>query len=1103
MKVQGLNYHNIEDLSLQLPHDASLGIAGLSGSGKSSFCTVLSAESQRRIVTLLPKSEYQFLFGELSITNHGALEILEIPFIMFLRNLTANLNPRSTVGTHTGIFGAIRRSFAQKTGESSEFFSFNLPLNWCPKCKGRGTFRGVTCQNCVGSRYSSKILDYTIETGFGKKNICSIHDLPIEQISQIADDLELGQKERTIIRNMMAMKIGYLSSSRVVGTLSGGEFSRLVLSEFIAHSSSSVIAIDELSLGLDENSLQEVLANIRELGSTNQLWFIDHSRTVLNTTERKLFFGPGSGSEGGQIVDKETNPIEPHIPAKPEEAAHQWITLEGLFCRNVQIPRTKLPLNRLVVVTGESGCGKTTLMRDCIVTNPKVANDHGRIVFIGQAKYQSVTSRSTIATFLGVNDMLRSLPGGKSSRCSYCGGSGLQEELLECAFCKGTGYDPDFYHKKVNQSLTVKELLSHPIGEIIDKLPVDHAVTQRLIFLCRLGSGYLTLSRPIRTLSTGEFQCIHLSDESYGTDQDKPQILIFDEPSRGLSQNLLNNLVKALREQIEKRGSTVWMVEHNPYMLSNADYVIDFGERSLEPIRQLEVLTYHDWAEKKKSEKVASNPIAVQSSLKERSGLSVLSDEGDRSAFFTDGKERFYGGLLKKFSSTAGWIYGDIPTRDLEPTIAIDFENDHLFSHHTYVFEIADVANRIVGNSGFSHEELQFFDYSNKEMLCKYCKGTGEITAFEKEAVILNEGKSIWDGLLSVETMDHLKNYNFSKIRFLFREIKKTTKLDLAKAEADMNDEEKKALWYGVWDHSFLYSQKGSYYRWRGLTFLIQKYVRSSKSWLKDVLKKSSHTKTCPICNGDLLFHRRELFIKGRDIREWLRLPLSEIAQSFPDIPVIQRLATILPEGTCANDDVSLLQRDIQARLKLFEIVERSFFGFHFVFNNVLPYFTLEDDLLRKLSQNNEVTLCDDPEIAQTKDVIIAEFASFSHDGDALVWEVLGYKKVNTEIQRLKKNAPCPTCLGKGRFKVESPEDIVDAYYITCSHCSGEGISSDGLGQMIQGVLAKTWLFGRVSDLPEFEVLEGTYRSARIMAKLKELEKSTLKSLLAFLKSKK
>ncbi|MFL6560918.1 MAG: excinuclease ABC subunit UvrA, partial [Bacillus sp. (in: firmicutes)] len=150
MKINQLIANNINKLDADLPGDKSLGIAGLSGSGKTTFCQTIGEESKKRLVSLLPKADYQYLFPDIMETNFSAIKMEEMPLVLFLGRSSISSNPRSTIGTHTGVFTEIRVRIAEKYNLSPEVFSFNNELGWCPKCKGRGSNQNVQCTKCNG-----------------------------------------------------------------------------------------------------------------------------------------------------------------------------------------------------------------------------------------------------------------------------------------------------------------------------------------------------------------------------------------------------------------------------------------------------------------------------------------------------------------------------------------------------------------------------------------------------------------------------------------------------------------------------------------------------------------------------------------------------------------------------------------------------------------------------------------------------------------------------------------------------------------------------------------------------------------------------------------
>ena len=320
MIIKNLTLNNIHDLNQDVDISSSLSIAGLSGSGKTSFCSAISEESLRRVITLLPKSEYSFLFSDLLDKNYRYDSIANIPLTFFLGKPSVSSNPRSTVGTHTGIFSYIRKIFSDKYHIGKEFFSFNNSALWCPKCKGRGSTAGKECTHCHGSRYSPDVAKYPLnKNGI---SISEINQFNFFQLRDLQSHLDFPKQYRNLIETIINLKIGYLDLNRTVSTLSGGERLRLLLAEFLISCENCLLILDEISSGVDFDTLQTILDEVRKLGSSNQIWLIDHSDVVLKATNDILYFGPGSGNEGGKIVDESPRPLpqnQPIITLEPKD----------------------------------------------------------------------------------------------------------------------------------------------------------------------------------------------------------------------------------------------------------------------------------------------------------------------------------------------------------------------------------------------------------------------------------------------------------------------------------------------------------------------------------------------------------------------------------------------------------------------------------------------------------------------------------------------------------------------------------------------------------------------------------------------------------------
>ena len=123
-------------------------------------------------------------------------------------------------------------------------------MGWCPKCKGRGSNKNVECKKCAGKRYNPEVEEHKIELLDQPHSISDINNLSVEAILSLAEVLNISEGKQHILENICNMNIGYLTLNRIMGTLSGGELTRLYLAEFMATSENTVIIIDEISVGL-------------------------------------------------------------------------------------------------------------------------------------------------------------------------------------------------------------------------------------------------------------------------------------------------------------------------------------------------------------------------------------------------------------------------------------------------------------------------------------------------------------------------------------------------------------------------------------------------------------------------------------------------------------------------------------------------------------------------------------------------------------------------------------------------------------------------------------------------------------------------------------
>ncbi|HDX9656887.1 TPA: ATP-binding cassette domain-containing protein [Bacillus toyonensis] len=1042
MKVNQLIANNINKLDAIIPFNKSVGIAGLSGSGKTTLCQTIGEESKKRLVSLLPKAEYQYLFPNIMETNFSAIKMEEMPLVLFLGKSSISSNPRSTIGTHTGVFKEIREKLAEEFNLSPEVFSFNNQLGWCAACKGRGTTKNIECKKCKGKRYSEEVEQHTIELFATPHTISDINDLSVESILSLAEELNTSEAKQHILQNIINMNIGYLTLNRIMGTLSGGELTRLYLAEFMAVSENAVIIIDEISVGLDHVTLLQILEEIKKLGCNNQIWLIDHSDTVLDTTDEQLFFGPGSGKYGGKIVKESPRP-KPLLSERNNEVPTEYYTFHELYCRNIQMNKFQIPKNRLVTVTGESGCGKSTLVNECIAKDFQKRYPKEKLVMVGQDRNQSITSRSTVATFL------------------------------------------DIKKKLTKYSEEIEDIFERSIEDIIDDLPNEDIAYKRLSLLIKLGLGYLTLERKTQTLSTGEFQCVHLVSELFANTRNPHTLFIFDEPSKGLSQNILNQFIDSVRGILQDESVSIIMIEHNSYMLESSDYIVDFGKRQLESVEHLDVISHNDYYRQKSSVKKAAQ-IHISSTLKRKEGIHYVKE--NHINYFKNAENVYKGGILKNLSSMARLIYGEYESDTIAPIIAIDLER-HLYSQYSFLYEIGGLINQILAAHP-TNKDTRSFDFYSQDNHCPSCSGRLKIEIFNKDITIQDKNVPFWDGLFDLEIMKVLKFYQYEKIEFLFEEIKNELGHDLSKSYNDMSEEEKQTFWYGYFEKSF-YDKKGKTRRtWVGFNTIIGGYIVISKAAIKEQIKESKEIMTCPICEGTVLNHHKPLRFGNADIREIINQPIDEVLNTVGDLPALVKLKSIIGGDMRLTEDVSLLPRKVQVALKMFELEQANFSNYEIVLQNILPFWDEIKGNIESISVNNQVTICDFSNVYETRETIINQyFTNGKYKKLTYVYEAFGYKKLVTQINKIKKSNPCPFCNGKKVITEDNLHDGVFKLTIPCVTCNASGINDEGLKEIVDGIDVQTWLTGTVSDVVDESLLTEAVAQIPIFNRIRELDK--------------
>lgn len=543
---------------------------------------------------------------------------------------------------HSGLFD-LDKKIRDYSPEELELFLYspqiklkNPPANWPKSAKYEGLvprmYRSIinsdegllhaavlnpmlhmgTCPDCGGTRLNAKALGCRIEG----KNIAEVCDMSVTRMAQwlrsitapLAADLQQAIGER--LAALEEIGLGYLSLSRPVGTLSGGEAQRCKIAKYINSPLSDVLYIlDEPSVGLHDHDIELMkrsVCRLRDAGNTVLL--VEHHREMIGMADHIVDMGPGAGMLGGEILFQGTyadllrsgtstgRMLGERLPVKTEARRPSGsFRVERASLHNLRDVSLSLPLGVLGVVAGVAGSGKSSLMEEFRRQYEARAEQPGRLVSISQ-KSLGVSLRSTPATYMDVAGDIRKLFAranrvkeewftfnGKGG-CPVCGGKGVVVSEMAfmdnietaCEACGGLRYSPEALRFSLESEATGERL---NIAEAMDltvrlacRFFAGTPVAGKLRPLMDVGLGYLHLNQALSTLSGGELQRLKLA--SYLGE--RGHIYIIDEPTDGLHMKDVRHLLDVFDHMVDA-GNTVYLIEHNTDVIRHADHVIELG----------------------------------------------------------------------------------------------------------------------------------------------------------------------------------------------------------------------------------------------------------------------------------------------------------------------------------------------------------------------------------------------------------------------------------------------------------------------------------------------------------------------------------------------
>ena len=512
-------------------------------------------------------------------------------------------------------------------------------------------YRGKTvCPDCNGTRLRKDANYVKIDD----KSISDVILMPISKTLEFFKNIKLNEFDGKVAKRLILeisnrleflnnVGLGYLTLNRLTSSLSGGEFQRMRLATSIGSSLvGSMYILDEPSIGLHHRDTDKLITVLEKLKSNgNTVIVVEHDEAIIKAADYIIDIGLLAGKSGGEVIfqgnSEELIKSEKSLTSqyindklrielpKYRRSWKEFIEIVGARENNLKNVSVKIPLNILTVVTGVSGSGKSSLIKNILYPalskiykgtgdkSGKFDKLNGDVSYLRNVEFVDQnpigkSSRSNPVTYIKAFDDIRALfasqqlsmlrgylpgyfsfnvPGG---RCDECEGEGevtiemqfMADIHLLCDSCHGKRFKEEVLEVKYKEH-SIFDILSLTVDEAIELFDTNEKgahyekkIVDKLKPLSEIGLGYVQLGQSSSTLSGGEAQRIKLGYFIAQRETEKQTLFIFDEPTTGLHFHDINKLRIAF-DSLINQGHSILVIEHNPEIIKCADWLIDLG----------------------------------------------------------------------------------------------------------------------------------------------------------------------------------------------------------------------------------------------------------------------------------------------------------------------------------------------------------------------------------------------------------------------------------------------------------------------------------------------------------------------------------------------
>lgn len=491
----------------------------------------------------------------------------------------------------------------------------------------------VLCQTCEGTRVNSKTHNFRIKdmNQYSYKGVWKVspEDLNeyINTTLKTTKNIELKRRLKPIsVLLDVALRLGLTTIPlwKKAKYLSSSEYQRSLLTKILSYEGSgSLFILDEPSFDLslkEQKSLFENLEKVRDQGNT--ILLVEHSEYLRSCSDYLVEMGPGAGPDGGRVIKAGQNKkVSKKLPslkiAKGKIKKSSSLKIKSFEYEGESFPDFDIPLESTTVLFGSSGYRKDYFCKNFLLNTLNYQNLGEPLTLMSEVRNELITSkynfsnilqfdsslgkvssRSTVGTTIGLSPEVRKYfarlivskelglekghfsPNSELGRCTTCEGKGIKEVemsflediILVCDDCGGKKLKP-FIANISDGEMTAYDAFHYPMTEIMPKLKLTPKFKKIWSLVELLNLSYLSLDRPLSSLSGGERMRIKLLSQLASKIENS--FLFFDNISSGLSTLEIEKIFDFI-DSLKHQGNTIFIVDQNPVLLKRAPHVISF-----------------------------------------------------------------------------------------------------------------------------------------------------------------------------------------------------------------------------------------------------------------------------------------------------------------------------------------------------------------------------------------------------------------------------------------------------------------------------------------------------------------------------------------------